>query len=181
MTGLLKQPGHACLNDLPLAVLFGVLCFLLLLSAFFSGSETALMTLNRYRLRHLAAAGHPGARLAERLLSKQAFQMGLPGFGNWIVTLGIILFTFSTIIGWSYYGDRSVGYLFGTRGVHVYRWIYILLIPIGAAMKVSLMWTIADITNGLMAFPNLVGLIFLSPVMVTLMKDYFSREQRPLR
>ncbi|MCB1161297.1 sodium:alanine symporter family protein [bacterium] len=122
-----------------------------------------------------------GAGYDSTLLSKQAFQMGLPGFGNWIVTLGIILFTFSTIIGWSYYGDRSVGYLFGTRGVHVYRWIYILLIPIGAAMKVSLMWTIADITNGLMAFPNLVGLIFLSPVMVTLMKDYFSREQRPLR
>ena len=63
--------------------------------------------------------------------------MGLPGFGSWIVTLGIILFTFSTIIGWSYYGDRSVGYLFGLRGVHVYRWIYILLIPIGAAMKVE--------------------------------------------
>ncbi len=122
-----------------------------------------------------------GLQYDSTLLSKQAFQLGLPGFGNWIVTLGIILFTFSTIIGWSYYGDRSVGYLFGNRGVKVYRWIYILLIPIGAAMKVKLMWTIADITNGLMAFPNLVGLIFLSPVMVTLLKDYFSREHKPLR
>jgi alanine or glycine:cation symporter, AGCS family len=115
------------------------------------------------------------------LLSKQAFSMGLPGFGNWIVTLGIVLFTFSTIIGWSYYGDRSVGYLFGTRGVKVYRWIYILLIPLGAAMKVKLMWTIADITNGMMAFPNLVALIFLSPMVIKLTRDYFGREQHPTR
>ncbi len=122
-----------------------------------------------------------GTQLDSTLLSKTAFEIGLPGFGGHIVSLAIVLFTFSTIIGWSYYGDRSVDYLFGIRGIRIYRWIYILLIPIGAAMKVKLMWTIADITNGLMAFPNLVGLIFLSPVVAKMLKDYFSREQRPLR
>ena len=122
-----------------------------------------------------------GTQLDSTLLSKTAFEIGLPGFGGHIVSLAIVLFTFSTIIGWSYYGDRSVDYLFGIRGIKVYRWIYILLIPIGAAMKVKLMWTIADITNGLMAFPNLVGLIFLSPIVVKMLRDYFSREQRPIR
>ncbi len=122
-----------------------------------------------------------GAQLDSTLLSKTAFEIGLPGFGGHIVSVAIVLFTFSTIIGWSYYGDRSVDYLFGKRGIKIYRWIYILLIPVGAAMKVSLMWTIADITNGLMAFPNLVALIFLSPIVAKMMKDYFSREQKRLR
>jgi len=125
--------------------------------------------------------GATGAQLDSTLLSKTAFEIGLPGYGGHIVSVAIVLFTFSTIIGWSYYGDRSVDYLFGHRGIKVYRWIYILLIPLGAAMKVKLMWTIADITNGLMAFPNLVALIFLSPVVVKMTKEYFSREQRPLR
>jgi len=106
--------------------------------------------------------------------------MGLTG-GGWIVTIGLMLFAFSTIIGWSYYGDRSIGYIFGLRGVRVYRWIYICLIPIGAAMKVEVMWTVADIFNGMMAFPNLVGIIFLSPVMLAMLREYFSREHRPLR
>ncbi|MCP4550020.1 MAG: sodium:alanine symporter family protein [bacterium] len=119
-----------------------------------------------------------GEQLTSTLLSKRAFGLGIPG-GEWIVTIGIILFTFSTIIGWSYYGDRSVGYLFGVRGIKVYRWIYIVLIPFGAVMKVNLMWTISDITNGLMAFPNLVGLLLLSPVVVKLTKEYFSREHIP--
>lgn len=119
-----------------------------------------------------------GEQLTSTLLSKEAFALGLP-HGEWIVTTAIILFTFSTIIGWSYYGDRSVEYLFGNRGVSVYRWIYILLIPVGATMKAQIMWTISDITNGLMAFPNLVGLLLLSPVVVAMTKDYFSREHQP--
>jgi amino acid carrier protein len=121
-----------------------------------------------------------GVQLDSTLLSKTAFEIGLPGLGGYIVSVAIVLFTFSTIIGWSYYGDRSVDYLFGKRGIKIYRWIYILLIPVGAAMKVSLMWTIADITNGLMAFPNLVALIFLSPIVAKMMKDYFSREHKRL-
>jgi AGCS family alanine or glycine:cation symporter len=121
-----------------------------------------------------------GEQLTSSLLTKRAFEMGLTG-GGWIVTIGLMLFAFSTIIGWSYYGDRSVGYLFGQRGIRIYRWIYIFLIPLGAAMKVQIMWTISDITNGLMAFPNLVALIFLCPVVVELTREYFSREQKPLR
>jgi len=122
-----------------------------------------------------------GAQYDSTILTKVAFEQLLPGMGGAVVSVAIVLFTFSTIIGWSYYGDRSVDYIFGPRGIKVYRWIYILLIPLGAAMKVKLMWTIADITNGLMAFPNLVALIFLSPVVGKMLKDYFSRVQKPLR
>ncbi len=121
-----------------------------------------------------------GEQLTSTLLSKHAFSLGLPN-GEWIVTIGIVLFAFSTIIGWSYYGDRSVEYLFGKRGISVYRWIYILLIPLGAAMKVNLIWTISDITNGLMAFPNLIGLLLLSPVVFAMTNEYFSREHKPYK
>jgi Mg2+/Co2+ transporter CorB len=84
------------LNDLPLGALVGALVFLLFLSAFFSGSETALMTLNRYRLRHLVAAGHPGARLAEQLLSKPDRLIGLILLGNNFVN--ILASSLATII-----------------------------------------------------------------------------------
>ena len=75
------------MNDLPLGALFGALVFLLILSAFFSGSETALMTLNRYRLRHLADAGHPGAKLARQLLDKPDRLIGLILLGNNFVNI----------------------------------------------------------------------------------------------
>ena len=147
-------------------------------------SMTALVILSTQAYTLIDAG--TGEQLTSSLLSKRAFEIGLPATGwlpsgGWIVTIGLMLFAFSTIIGWSYYGDRSVGYLFGQRGIRVYRWIYICLIPLGAAMKVQVMWVISDITNGLMAFPNLIALIFLSPVVVAMTREYFRREQRPLR
>jgi len=94
------------LNHLPLGALFGALAFLLLLSAFFSGSETALMTLNRYRLRHLAAAGHPGARLAERLLQKPDRLIGLILLGNNFVN--ILASSLATIIAIRLGGEGAI-------------------------------------------------------------------------
>jgi len=94
------------LNDLPLGALFGALAFLLLLSAFFSGSETALMTLNRYRLRHLAAAGHPGAKLAERLLQKPDRLIGLILLGNNFVN--ILASSLATIIAIRLGGEGAI-------------------------------------------------------------------------
>ena len=94
------------MNDIPLGALFGSLAFLLLLSGFFSGSETALMTLNRYRLRHLAAAGHPGARLAERLLAKPDRLIGLILLGNNFVN--ILASSIATIIAIRLGGEGAI-------------------------------------------------------------------------
>ena len=107
-------------------------------------------------------------------LTAGAFNKGLSGVGGFIVAVGIIFFAFSTAISWSYYGDRCIDYLFGKKMVTPYRVLYCFLLPIGAYIKLEVVWTISDIFNALMAWPNLMGLVFLSPVVVRLTKDYFS-------
>ncbi len=111
-------------------------------------------------------------------LTARGFDTGLPGPGGYIVAIGIIFFAFSTAISWSYYGDRCVDYLFGEKWVMPYRVIYCVLLPVGAAIKLTTVWTISDIFNALMAWPNLVGLLFLSPVLIRATKDYFSDPSR---
>jgi AGCS family alanine or glycine:cation symporter len=111
-------------------------------------------------------------------LTRQGFNAGLPGPGGYIVTIGIIFFAFSTAISWSYYGDRCVDYLFGERWVMPYRVVYCLLLPVGASIQLTTVWTISDIFNALMAWPNLVGLILLSPVLIRATRDYFSDTDR---
>jgi len=123
--------------------------------------------------------GADGSGLTGAVLTKTAFQKGMPfPGGEYIVTIGIIFFAFSTVIGWSYYGDRCIDYLFGQKAVLPYRVIYCLIVPVGATIKLSLVWTISDIFNALMAWPNLVGLIFLSPVVVRMTKEYFADPKR---
>ncbi|BBO66889.1 transporter [Desulfosarcina alkanivorans] len=123
--------------------------------------------------------GADGTGLTGAVLTKTAFQNGMPfAGGQYIVTIGIIFFAFSTVIGWSYYGDRCIDYLFGQKAVLPYRIIYCLIIPVGATIKLSLVWTISDIFNALMAWPNLVGLIFLSPVVVKMTREYFADPKR---
>lgn len=107
-------------------------------------------------------------------LTAKAFSMGISSIGGYIVAIGIIFFAFSTIVSWSYYGDRSISYLIGKKAVLPYRIIYCLIIPVGATTKISTVWTISDIFNAFMAFPNLVGLLLLSPVVVKATKEYFS-------
>mgnify|MGYP001341391929 CR=1 FL=1 len=107
-------------------------------------------------------------------LTAKAFSMGISSIGGYIVAIGIIFFAFSTIVSWSYYGDRSISYLIGKKAVLPYRIIYCLIIPVGATTKLSTVWTISDIFNAFMAFPNLVGLLLLSPVVVKATKEYFS-------
>lgn len=107
-------------------------------------------------------------------LTAKAFNTGLPGWGGYIVAIGIIFFAFSTAVSWSYYGDRCIDYLFGQRMVTPYRVLYCILLPVGASVKLSTVWTISDIFNALMAWPNLVGLLFLSPVLIKLTKAYFA-------
>jgi AGCS family alanine or glycine:cation symporter len=108
-------------------------------------------------------------------LTAHAFSNSLGTAGAWVVGGGLTLFAFSTIIAWSYYGDRSAYFLFGERAVLPYRVIYTLLVVIGAAVPLKLVWNIADITNILMALPNLLGLVLLAGMVKTLKDDYFSR------
>ena len=123
--------------------------------------------------------GADGSGLTGAVLTKTAFKTGMPfAGGEYIVTIGIIFFAFSTIIGWSYYGDRCIDYLFGQKMVLPYRVIYCLIIPMGATVKLSTVWTVSDIFNALMAWPNLIGLICLSPVVVRLTKEYFADSKR---
>lgn len=96
-------------------------------------------------------------------LTSLAFSMGMPGnWGGLVVTAGIVLFAFSTLIGWGYYGDRNIERLFGRRAVGPYRVVFVLVTFVGAVTELETVWTFADVANGLMALPNLVGLILLS-------------------
>lgn len=99
--------------------------------------------------------------------------LGVPIIGQMIVTIGLIFFAFTTILGWNYYGERCMVYLTGVKGIKPYRIIYILLVASGAFIKLELIWTIADIVNGLMAIPNLIALVGLSGVIVSETKQYF--------
>ena len=122
--------------------------------------------------------GADGNALTGAVLTSKAFNMGLPGPGDYIVSIGIVFFAFSTAISWSYYGDRCVDYLFGEKMVMPYRIFYCMLLPVGAAVELSTVWTISDIFNALMAWPNLVGLILLSPVVIKTTKEYFADPKR---
>ncbi len=107
-------------------------------------------------------------------LTTTAFSAGIPG-GGYIVTVGIILFAYSTILGWCYYGEKSIEYLFGVKSVVPYRIVFVVLILVGAVSKLSLVWNISDTLNGLMALPNLIGLLLLTPVIVKESKKYFDQ------
>ncbi len=98
------------------------------------------------------------------MLTKKAFAM-IPYVGTPILTFGIITFAFSTILGWSYYGERAMEYLFGQRSIVFYRVVFILLVYAGATMSLTLVWNLADIMNALMAIPNLISLLLLSGVI----------------
>ncbi|WP_035274176.1 alanine/glycine:cation symporter family protein [Desulfogranum japonicum] len=112
-----------------------------------------------------------GATGAE--LTTMGFAAGFPG-GEQVVTIGLILFAYSTILGWSYYGEKSVEYLYGVKAIKAYRILFILFVGIGALSKLSLVWNISDTLNGIMAVPNLIGLLLLTPVVVSETREYFS-------
>lgn len=110
-------------------------------------------------------------------LTSAAFSAALPGnLGGIIVAIALVFFAYSTVLGWSYYGEKSLEYLFGARAVKPYRILFCLMVFVGAVItKVDLVWTFADIMNGLMAVPNLIGLLALSGVVVYETKKYFKR------
>lgn len=108
-------------------------------------------------------------------LTTAAFSHGFPGtWGGIVVALGLIFFAYSTILGWSYYGEKSLEYLLGPKSVKPYRILFCIFVFIGAVVKLDLVWTVSDIMNGLMALPNLVGLLGLAGIVVAELNDYFS-------
>jgi AGCS family alanine or glycine:cation symporter len=104
-------------------------------------------------------------------LSARAFDAGLPGVGGLVVTFGLIVFALTTVFGWSYYGERCAEYLFGVRAIVPYRWLWIVAIPSGALFELDVVWLFADVMNGLMAVPNLIALIVLSPLVFRLTRE----------
>lgn len=111
-------------------------------------------------------------------MTEAAFASAFPGLAKYMLTFGLVLFAFSTIIGWSYYGERCVEYLFGVKGIMPYRISYIILVGLGVFLKLETIWIIADIVNGLMAIPNLIALVGLSGVVVAETKLYFEHWDR---
>jgi AGCS family alanine or glycine:cation symporter len=105
-------------------------------------------------------------------LSTLAFNTGLPGWGGYIVVFGLVIFAYTTILGWSYYGERCAEFLFGVRVITPYRLLWIGAIPLGAMGKLTVIWALADVMNGLMAIPNLLALGLLSPVLFKLTREY---------
>ena len=115
-------------------------------------------------------SGRTGAEL-----TSMAFDKHIP-FGAELLAISLAFFAFSTILGWSYYGEKAIQYLFREKAVVPYRALFTVLVFVGAVAKLELVWTFADIMNGLMAFPNLVGLIGLSNVVLLETKKYLKME-----
>jgi len=112
-------------------------------------------------------------------LSAMAFNAGLPGgWGQYIVSIGLAVFAFTTIIGWSFYGEKCTQFLFGERSNVPFRLLWVLDIPLGTLPGVDLnsLWLVADTLNAMMAIPNLIALLLLSPVVFKLTRDYFSKQ-----
>jgi AGCS family alanine or glycine:cation symporter len=106
-------------------------------------------------------------------MTQNAWAAVYPHSGAYIMTICLMLFAFTTILGWAYYGERCMSYLFGIKGTTPYRIIYVLVVGIGPFLPLDFVWLVADITNGLMAFPNLIALIALSGVVLSETHAYF--------
>ncbi len=104
-------------------------------------------------------------------LTSMAFSSAMPG-GEYVVAIGLCLFAFTTIIGWSFYGERCIVFLFGTRGILPFRVAWVLAIPIGTLVELDTVWLVADTLNALMAIPNLVALILLAPLVFAWTREF---------
>ncbi|MGT2828512.1 alanine/glycine:cation symporter family protein [Streptococcus hillyeri] len=108
-------------------------------------------------------------------VTQAAFSGTFGAIGSFALTISLVLFAFTTILGWSYYGERCFEFLFGTKHIRIYRLIFILMVALGGFLSLHIVWTIADIVNGLMAIPNLIALLALSPIVIKETKMYFEK------
>ena len=113
------------------------------------------------------------------VMTQAAFNGAIPTFGPILLTVSLTLFAFTIILGWSYYGERCFEFLFGVKGMNGYRTVFVAMVLLGAFLKLEVVWIIADIVNGLMAIPNLIALLALSPIIVSETKKYFEHINSP--
>ena len=106
-------------------------------------------------------------------LTQSAFSMVFSDFGSIVLTIFLVLFAFTTILGWNYYGERCFEFLFGVRFIWLYRVVFVLMVLLGGFIELDMVWIIADIVNALMALPNLIALLVLSPVVISETRKYF--------
>lgn len=114
-------------------------------------------------------------------MTQEAFRLGLGDFGLGFIAVSLFFFAFTTIIGWYFFGEANIKYLFGIKAVPIYRWIVLGFIVLGSFLQVGLVWDLADMFNGLMVIPNLIGLLILAPQAVQLLRDYdtnFIKDQK---
>ncbi|MGX1932113.1 alanine/glycine:cation symporter family protein [Microbacterium resistens] len=120
-----------------------------------------------------------GEQISPALMTGQAFSHGLPGeWGHYIVTIGLVMFAASTILGWSYYGERNIERLIGRRAVMPFRILFSLVVFVGCTVQLNVVWSFSDVMNGLMAVPNLIGLLILSPLIARETKKYLDNDPK---
>lgn len=125
------------------------------------------------------ATDEAGEQISASLMTGEAFTFGLPGqWGHWIVTVGLVLFAFSTILGWSYYGERNLERLFGRRAVVPFRIFFSLVVFVGCTTELEVVWNFADVANGLMALPNLIGILILSGLIARETRHYLKHDPK---
>ena len=125
----------------------------------------------------VTGAWHSGLKGA--VLSSAAFETALPGFGATFLAVAVVVFAYTTILGWAYYGEKCWAYLVGTKSEKPYRLAWTAFVLVGAVTQLDFVWLVSDTLNAFMAFPNLVSLVLLSPVVAKVTKDYFDREAAP--
>jgi len=117
-------------------------------------------------------------------LTVMAFDAALPGVGSYVVTFGLAIFAFTTMLGWSFYGEKCVEYLLGVKSIVPFRVLWAIALLFGAVIKLDFVWLLADTLNALMAIPNLIALILLSPVVFKVTREFFvtggASEERPV-
>ncbi|MDO5683731.1 MAG: alanine/glycine:cation symporter family protein [Propionibacteriaceae bacterium] len=122
-----------------------------------------------------------GEQVSAALMTGEAFTHGLPGqWGHYIVTIGLVLFAYSTILGWAYYGERNVERLFGRAFVMPFRILFSLIVFVGCTVRLGIVWNFSDIMNGLMALPNLIGLLILSGLIARETRWYLKHDPKLL-
>ncbi|WP_211220599.1 alanine/glycine:cation symporter family protein [Gordonia shandongensis] len=123
--------------------------------------------------------GDDGDQMSAALMTSEAFTDGLPGsWGHWIVTIGISLFAFSTLLGWSYYGERNMEKVFGRASVIPFRIVFSLIVYVGCVTELTVVWNFSDVMNGLMALPNLIGLLILSGLVARETRAYLRHDPK---
>ena len=120
-----------------------------------------------------------GEQISPAIMTGEAFSHGLPGqWGHWIVTIGLVLFAYSTILGWAYYGERNVERLFGRRMVMPFRILFSLVVYFGCTVQLGVVWNFSDVMNGLMAIPNLIGLLIMSGLIARETRYYLKHDPK---